>query len=233
QDHFTEWLDVRSSFLDELLRHDGPGDNEINANSLCKRCNEGIGSIRCRDCANGGQMYCTSCTLDLHRFLPLHRIERWNSTYFDKTSLNSLGFRYQVGHHGDKCPVPVQGPKSFVLFDITGVHFLSLDYCGCGYQSSSTSSDQHYVQLLREKWFPATLSRPQTVFTFECLELFHELTLQGKTNLYDYYHTLLRRFDNASIHHSAINRFTEIHRVFRMWRDLMAPPVAATLMYQM
>ena len=43
------------------------------------------------------------------------------------------------------------------------------------------------------------LQRPQTVFTFECLETFHELTLQGKTNLYDYYHTLLRLSDNANL----------------------------------
>jgi hypothetical protein len=54
-------------------------------------------------------------------------------------------------------------------------------------------------QLLRERWFPATLARPQTVFTFDCLETFHELTLQGKTSLYDYYHTLLRRSDNANL----------------------------------
>jgi hypothetical protein len=54
-------------------------------------------------------------------------------------------------------------------------------------------------QLLRERWFPATLACPQTVFTFDCLETFHELTLQGKTSLYDYYHTLLRRSDNANL----------------------------------
>jgi hypothetical protein len=36
-------------------------------------------------------------------------------------------------------------------------------------------------------------------FPFDCLETFHELTLQGKTSLYDYYNTLLRRFDNAGI----------------------------------
>jgi len=37
------------------------------------------------------------------------------------------------------------------------------------------------------------------VFTFDSLETFHELTLQGKTSLYDYYHTLLQRLDNASL----------------------------------
>lgn len=52
---------------------------------------------------------------------------------------------------------------------------------------------------MRKKWFPATLIRPQTVFTFDLLDTFHELTLQGKGNLFDFYHTLLRKTDNAGI----------------------------------
>ena len=43
------------------------------------------------------------------------------------------------------------------------------------------------------------LQCPQTIFTFECLKTVHELTLQGKTNLYDYYHTLLWLSDNANL----------------------------------
>ncbi len=78
------------------------------------------------------------------------------------------------------------------MFHITGPHRVTVDYCNC-----DNELVPGYQQLLREKWFPATLTRPQTVFTFDCLEMFHELTLQGKTNLYDYYHSLLRRFDNA------------------------------------
>jgi len=57
----------------------------------------------------------------------------------------------------------------------------------------------HWMQLLHEQWFPVTLTHPQTVFTFDSLETFHELTLQGKTNIYNYYNTLIRRFDNANI----------------------------------
>lgn len=66
------------------------------------------------------------------------------------------------------------------------------------------------TQLLREGWFPATLSRPQTVFTFECLEFFHELTLQGKTSLYDFYHTLIRRSDNAGLSPTIVSPNTTI-----------------------
>lgn len=120
--------------------------------------------------------------------------QRWNGRFFDKDSLQNLGFRYQLGHSGAPCPCPQPGPKNFVIFDTSGPHSITIDYCQCGDETSS-----NWTQLLREQWFPATLSRPQTVFTFDCLETFHELTLQGKTNLYDYYHTLLRRSDNAGL----------------------------------
>ena len=114
--------------------------------------------------------------------------------FFDKDSLRNLGLRYQLGHCGDCCPLPLPGPQNFVLFDTFGPHFISIDYCNCHDEHL-----QNYTQLLREKWFPATLSRPQTAFTFDCLETFHKLTLQGKTNLYDYYNTLLWHYDNAGI----------------------------------
>ena len=95
-------------------------------------------------------------------------------------------------------------PKNFVVFDALGPHFVSIDYCDCGNQPLST-----WHQLLHERWFPATLSCPQTVFTFDCLETFHELNLQGKTNLYDYYHTLLRRSDNANL----------LNPIVRFWKS--------------
>ena len=61
------------------------------------------------------------------------------------------------------------------------------------------------IQLLRRGWFPATLDRPRTAFTFDCLETFHELTLQGKVNLYDFYHTILRKTDNANLNKSIVS----------------------------
>ena len=161
-------------------------------------------------------------------------MQKWNGSFFVKTTLQTLGLRYQLGHAGAPCPCPQAGPKKFVIFDISGPHHLTIDYCQCGDEPLTT-----WVQLLRERWFPATLSCPQSAFSFDCLETFHELTLQGKTNLYDYYHTLLRLSDNANLSASIVSecflhliagpdveceqhRYDEIHRVFRMWRNLMA-----------
>ena len=119
---------------------------------------------------------------------------------FSTKTLQNLGLTYQVGHSDGVCPCPLAGPKHFVVFGLTGPQLVTLNYCNCGEKPLST-----WTQLLREGWFPATLSRPQTVFTFDCLEQFHELMLQGKTNLYDYYHTLLRQADNANIHLSIVS----------------------------
>jgi hypothetical protein len=130
--------------------------------------------------------------------------KRWNGKFFNKDSLQNHGYQYQLGHSGAPCPCPHSGPANFVVFDLLGPHHVSINYCHCGDELSESTA---WTQLLREGWFPATLSRPQTVFTFECLETFHELTLQGKTNLYDYYHTLLRLSDNANLSTSIVSSF--------------------------
>ncbi|KAJ2921118.1 hypothetical protein H1R20_g15975, partial [Candolleomyces eurysporus] len=76
------------------------------------------------------------------------------------------------------------------------------------------------IQLLRSSLFPATLTRPQTVFTFEMLDSFHKLTLEAKTTVYDYYHTIIRRTDALEL--STIpSRCNDFHRAFRLWRVLL------------
>ncbi|EEB94303.1 hypothetical protein MPER_06900, partial [Moniliophthora perniciosa FA553] len=54
-------------------------------------------------------------------------------------------------------------------------------------------------QLLRSRLYPATVVEPTTAFTFRMLEFFHDLTLQGKVSVYDFYHALETRTDGASL----------------------------------
>ena len=52
-------------------------------------------------------------------------------------------------------------------------------------------------------WFPATFERPRTAFSFELLSLFHKVKLQGKTTLYDFYHTIVQVsdcYDHVDLH---------------------------------
>lgn len=123
-------------------------------------------------------------------------LQEWNGTFFDKIQLRKLGLRYQLGHGGTRCPLPAAGPADFTLFDTSGVHFIAVDFCDCKYQGHEF---ERFQQLLRARWFPASFSRPKTAFSFDLLESFHELTLQGKTTQYDYYHSILRRYDNSKL----------------------------------
>lgn len=55
------------------------------------------------------------------------------------------------------------------------------------------------TQLMRAKWFPATIDRPRTAFTFDVLNHFHHLTLQGKTTPWDFYNAIVHETDNTGL----------------------------------
>jgi CxC2 like cysteine cluster associated with KDZ transposases len=118
----------------------------------------------------------------------------WTGKFFDKVTLQQLGLRYQLGHGGSRCPMPTPGPSNFLVFDTTGIHHVTVDFCDCTHHVF-----HQRTQFLRARWFPATVNRPKTVFTFDVLESFHELSLQGKTTSYDFYHSILRRSDNLEL----------------------------------
>lgn len=67
-----EWAERRQEYLDEFLRLDGLGD--IEDEPVCASCTVLPGIYRCKDCF-GGQLHCGACAVQLHRLLPLHRIE--------------------------------------------------------------------------------------------------------------------------------------------------------------
>ena len=82
-----------------------------------------------------------------------------------------------------------------MVFDMSGIHTMNVNYCEC---PKDEALDRR-TQLLHQGWFPATFSWPNTVFTFDFHDTFHKHTLQGKGNLYDFYHLLVRKMDNANV----------------------------------
>ncbi|KAG2031785.1 hypothetical protein BDR03DRAFT_936229 [Suillus americanus] len=86
------WIPERQTFLDETLRLEGRGTPE----SLCC-CGLFAPHFRCRDCF-GTEMFCHECVLCNHTRNPLHRIDMWNNSFFQSTSLKKLGLRVQLGH---------------------------------------------------------------------------------------------------------------------------------------
>ncbi|KAI0362919.1 hypothetical protein BV20DRAFT_1040149 [Pilatotrama ljubarskyi] len=125
-------------------------------------------TTRCREC-RAREPLCSTCTVHAHRNLPLHWIDVWNGSYFQRRDLLDLGFVIYLGHRGDACThIPTgQTPVSFVIVHDNGIHHCHLHYCHCPGRREPLS------QLIRADLFPSSLDRIETAFTCEVLERFH------------------------------------------------------------
>ncbi|KAJ6511745.1 hypothetical protein DFH09DRAFT_868953, partial [Mycena vulgaris] len=107
---------------------------------------------RCRDCF-GDDLLCAGCFVDRHAENSLHRVERWNGKFFEKTSLKTLGLCVQLGHPARvRCREPLQAHEEFVVLHTNGIHDVNIDLCDCEDVAKAGSAD---VQMLRAGWFPA------------------------------------------------------------------------------
>ena len=155
-------------------------------------CGSPEATYRCHSCAHS-PLRCKLCILNDHHHTPWHHIDVWVGTHFARTSLDHLGYRYRLGHGGGTCPN--RGEKSnvqsIVVVHSNGFHKTSVEFCAC--DQSTTSADQ----FLKADLFPASFEHPETVFTFELLDMFEKLSLKSKINAYDY-HLALQEMTNAA-----------------------------------
>ena len=162
--------------------------------NLSRSC--GCGSpeptYRCHSCAHS-PLRCKLCILNDHHHTPWHHIDGWVGTHFARTSLHHLGYRYRLGHGGGTCPNRGENSivQSIVVVHSNGFHKTSVEFCAC--DQSTTSADQ----FLKTDLFPASFEHPETVFTFELLDMFEKLSLKSKMNAYDY-HLSLQEMTNAA-----------------------------------
>lgn len=202
------WLDLRSTILEEMISLDGPGDNQTDT---CSSCSDGKSGplYRCLECSHG-LLSCGPCVRNSHQMLPLHRLEvcpfpprlffpshsrhlqSWENGFFNQVSLRSIGLVCNLGHGGAPCPMD-STPHELLIIDMNGWHKVQVRFCTCG---ESTPWHERYLQLLRIRWYPASFNRPRTAFSFDVLETYHKVTLQGKLNLYDFYHAIMHKLDN-------------------------------------
>ncbi|KAI9069574.1 hypothetical protein FKP32DRAFT_1559434, partial [Trametes sanguinea] len=201
------WIPYRQEYLEEILRHYGRRGLDFVRCSLCKK--DG-GSFRCPDCRVCRPL-CKECLLITHEQNMFHRPERWNGEYFEKAALSSLGLVIALGHDGEPCLDP-STPQDIVVYHVNGYHHMRVTLCTC----TGTVCEPLAVwkQYLRARWFPATTTRPSTIFTFEVLDLFHTLTLQSKINAYDFFLSLGRLTDNSGLSDHPFGH------VARLWRHL-------------
>ncbi|KAI6034790.1 hypothetical protein EDC04DRAFT_2571614 [Pisolithus marmoratus] len=177
-------------YLQELLRLEGRGDFV----DTCAECNINSPFYHCRDCF-GGWMLCQECTVLGHTLAPLHCLEYWNGTFFQKTSLKSFGLCIQLGHlPGEICGNPKRAfNDDFTVIDSHGIHTVAVDYCDCKSVKSLVQ------QLLRVSWFLATTANPHSVITFCLLQEFQLLSFELKVSAYEFYQSLAHNSDDNGI----------------------------------
>lgn len=123
----------------------------------------------------------------------LTALKVWQDGFFQRTSLHDLGLCFYVGHHHTSCP-SAEKVQQILVTDLNGAHTISIQFCAC---KGSPGWVENYRQLLRIGWYPASFNRPKTVFTFDVLDTYHKLTLQGKLNLHDFYSSILQKTNNC------------------------------------
>ena len=116
-------------------------------------------------------------------------------------TLASLGLAVNLGHSGDICPMVTETQKVLVV-DLSGHHNVRVRPCKC----SKSGFLETYRQFIRVDWYPASILRPKTVFTFDLLDMYHKISLQGKLNLYDFYNAIMQKTDNHGSSKAVVSR---------------------------
>lgn len=108
------------------------------------------------------------------------------------------------------------GNKFLTIIDVSGFHHIPVIWCSC---SSRQASDTHDIQLLNMRLYPASYSNINTVFTFDVLNNNWLDNLECKSSIYQY-HQKLRRTTSSAFPDHVSNRYPELRRVSRQWRNL-------------
>ena len=88
-----------------------------------------------------------------------------------------MGLVYQLGHGGRPCPRPEPAVRTVTVLDYE-IHTVRLQYCGCRLGPTT----EHAVQLLRNRWYPATATNPETCATFALLDWFRLASVHANVN---------------------------------------------------
>lgn len=162
----------------ELLMLEQEADSQIGT-----RCRCGLGrcEVRCLDCKQL-PLLCRPCWVLAHKYEPLHWAHVWGGHYFNRQDILTVlpHYRIPLGHLGECCPKGLT-PKLMNIVDVNGVHATKVSFCGC-------EDDPHHRwrQLFRAHFFPASVDRPQTAFTFEIMRSWQILTFQSKITVYHF-----------------------------------------------
>jgi hypothetical protein len=111
-------------------------------------------------------------------------------------------------------PKDGMGNTFITVVHTNGFHSLPVVWCNCPGHLQDRD-----LQLLDLHFYPASFDNVKTVFSFACLDDYRLANLECKTSHYQY-HSKLRRQTCPSHPKSAPNRYAELCRVSRQWRNL-------------
>ncbi|KIJ58337.1 hypothetical protein HYDPIDRAFT_102895, partial [Hydnomerulius pinastri MD-312] len=239
-DFIHDWLPWKQEYLSILLELEAQEKRGL----PCELCGDLPGSIRCKTCS-GAHAWCNSCAVKVHKHLPFHNLEKWQDSCYQKISLMALGYIWYMGHNGDPCPcvpgpaedwvdvddeglpdtedpfhvpilntLPVPRLSQLTIVHATGIFVHKISWCQC-----SNASERKHLQLLRACLFPASVTRPETAFTFEVLEHHRIDNLECKMTAMSFF-AKLRRLTDSGNPDSIPDRYRELLRISRLWRYL-------------
>ncbi|KAJ7448474.1 hypothetical protein B0H11DRAFT_1744214 [Mycena galericulata] len=193
-DPMAQWRHEKQFFLDETIRRAGLGNGTHSPQ--CALCSNAVGTearprfFRCADC--GEFLQCQECCIDRHKLTPLHFLKEWSGHFWTSATLRDIGLVYQIGHEGRPCPAPAPAIRNMVVVETNGIHRISFRYCCC----DEGRSVRNLSQLMRNAWYPASLTDPTTCATYKVLEMFRLMTVVGNVNARDFV-TALERHTEA------------------------------------
>ncbi|KAF7797729.1 hypothetical protein EIP86_008929, partial [Pleurotus ostreatoroseus] len=155
----STFVKYREAFLDEDLRSEGRGD--YLGLEACRECGSLDPCIRCKDCF-GEELMCAECMVRRHQRLPLHRLEQFKDGQFKNIFLADLGLKIHLGHRV-RGTCGLAQPRELVVLHTNGLHKVNVVFCGCD------TSVKPWQQLMRIRWWPATVLNPSTAATFELM----------------------------------------------------------------
>ncbi|KAJ7799721.1 hypothetical protein B0H14DRAFT_3491392 [Mycena olivaceomarginata] len=142
----------------------------------------------------------------------------WNGNYWVDITLRELGFVYQIGHGGMPCRFPDPRLLTMTVIELPVIHRVSYRYCKCKMADTTTNVQQ----LLRNGWYPATITDPATCATFTTLETFRLQNVVANMNANDFI-TAIERQTNATVSTGMDwlpHRYKEFMRMSRQWAYL-------------
>ncbi|KAJ6557474.1 hypothetical protein B0H19DRAFT_1261098 [Mycena capillaripes] len=150
--------------------------------------------------------------------MPLHIIKEWNGDFWKPSTLSDLGLVYQLGHGGLPCPYPDSTVRKMTVIKAPFIHEVQICFCKC---SRSDDAD-NLEQLMRNAWYPVTVTDPGTCATFESLEAYRLYNVVGNMNVRDFI-TSLERMTNTTATSGMTwlpDRYKQFQRMARQWSFL-------------